>query len=150
MALGANIMAVLAASRPRVSLYVIAVLLSLAACRQPGKNDVRHFDFSKFANASRITIVGLGGVTVGVVDPDRVHAAARYFAGRQDGWTEAWKGPTAGVVALRFSNNATDIGEFQIDKDYLVYGAYHLTVPAEEINVLVKTLGVDVFHLPKQ
>src|SRR3954471_24780477 len=48
MALGANIMAVLAASRPRVSLYVIAVLLSLAACRQPGKNDVRHFDFSKF------------------------------------------------------------------------------------------------------
>jgi hypothetical protein len=122
----------------------------VVACTRSGKSDVRHLDFTEFAAADRITVIGLGGVVVAEVsDGKRVRDAARYFATRQNGWAESPKGPSAGVVELRFFNGSKFVGEFQLDKDYIVYGGYHLKVPPEDINALVHTLGVNVFEWPR-
>jgi hypothetical protein len=127
----------------------MAVFLA-AGCTGSGKSHVKHFDFAEFSEADQITIIGLGGVVLAQVsDSNRVKDAARYFESRQEGWAESPMGPSAGIVTLRFFKGSKHVGEFQIDKDYIVYGGYHLKVPPEEINSLVQTLGVNVFQWPR-
>jgi hypothetical protein len=84
-------------------LWLIALFAAvlLTSC-QWGAPRVRRLDFGPLAQADRVLVIGSGGVVLDTLkDSARVKAAADYIEGKHDGWTESWRGPTAGVAETR-------------------------------------------------